>query len=111
MCGGLTTGKKDTIKLLVKKWKPDVLCLQETKFEETVMATQIWGSRWVDWVELKSCRRNRGITIFWGKRQWNHIGFPQGTYSINAMFKALQGERSQMVLYWCIWATFKLRKN
>lgn len=105
---GLNDNKKETIKSLVKKWKPDVLCLQETKIEEwsTVIATHIWGSRWIDWVELKSYGRSGGITIFWDKRQWSRIDFLRGTYSITAMFEGLQGD-----IRWCFTGVYGPSSN
>nr|XP_016443887.1 PREDICTED: uncharacterized protein LOC107769198 [Nicotiana tabacum] len=49
--------KRSTVKALMGKWKPDVLCLQETKIVDwsSSMIQQMWGNRWANWAELKAC--------------------------------------------------------
>lgn len=67
--------KRDIIKSLVRKWKVDILCLQETKLQEwnATLIHHIWGNRWAAWVELKESGTRGGIIILWDKRQWNCV--------------------------------------
>lgn len=90
--------KRSTLVSLVRKWKADILCLQETKMEviPKSLLHQIWGSRWVDWVELKTCGTSGGIIIIWDKRMWNCIDSHQGNYTITCMLESLQED-----FRWC----------
>lgn len=67
--------KRSTVKALMGKWKPDVLCLQETKIVDwsSSMIQQMWGNRWANWAELKACGTRGGIIILWDKRLWNCV--------------------------------------
>ncbi|XP_070013728.1 uncharacterized protein [Nicotiana sylvestris] len=84
--------KRSTIKALIQKWKPDILCLQETKTETcfVAIARQILGSRWVEWTELKASGKRGEVIILWDKRQWNCIDSLQGKYSISTMLEGVQ---------------------
>lgn len=57
--------KRTTTSSLIKKWKPNIVCLQETKIEEFPVSwiRQIWGNHWVEWAELKSVGNGGGIII------------------------------------------------
>lgn len=60
--------KRNTIKSLIQKWRPDILCLQETKTElfSVAIARELWGSRWVEWVELKASGTREEVLLFYG---------------------------------------------
>lgn len=46
--------KRVVVKSLLKGWKADVVCLQETKLNEMSMmiVKELWGSHWVNWIHL-----------------------------------------------------------
>lgn len=90
---GLNDNRKwDIIKSLVRDWKPNILCLQETKIEDWngILARQFWGNRWVEWAELKVSGTKGGIVTMWDKRQWSCIEIQQGTHSISSMLENTQ---------------------
>ncbi|WMV31904.1 hypothetical protein MTR67_025289 [Solanum verrucosum] len=89
---GEGSSRGSTIKLLIQKWKPDILCLQETKTEccSVAIARHIWGSRWVEWVELKASGTRGGIIILWDNRQWKCLDSYQGQHTLSAMWEGLQ---------------------
>ncbi|XP_075084718.1 uncharacterized protein LOC142167974 [Nicotiana tabacum] len=106
---GLNDGKKiSTIMSLVRKWKVDVLCLQETKLEKwsSNLIQHIRGNRWVDWVELKSYATRGGIIVLWDRRQWNCIDSYQGTYIISCMLESLHKD-----FRWCFTGVYGPHTN
>ncbi|XP_070031561.1 uncharacterized protein [Nicotiana tomentosiformis] len=86
---GLKGNRKwDIIKSLIRDWKPDILCLQETKIEDWngILARQFWGNRWVEWAELKASDTRGGIVTMWDKRHWNCIEIQHGIHSISGVY-------------------------
>lgn len=77
--------KRDIIKSLVRKWKVDILCLQETKLQEwnAVLIHHIWGNRWAAWVELKASGTRGGVIVLWDKRRWKCVDSQGGSYSLS----------------------------
>lgn len=49
--------KRVVVKSLLKEWKADVVCLQETKFSvvSREKVKEIWGCQWVKWIHLDAC--------------------------------------------------------
>jgi len=84
--------KRSTIKSLIRKWNPDVICLQETKLEEwsSLITGQLWGNRWASWAELKANGTRGGIIILWDKRNWVNISTHQGIYTVSCMLESVQ---------------------
>lgn len=78
--------------------KIDILCVQETKIEDwsVNLSRQIWGNRWVDWAEPKSCGTRGGIIILWDRRRWNCLEVHKGTFSISSILESTQEE-----FRWC----------
>ncbi|KAG5544181.1 hypothetical protein RHGRI_016809 [Rhododendron griersonianum] len=54
--------KRVIVKVLLKGWRADVVCLQETKLKEatTEVVKEIWGSWWVDWIHLNAVGASAG---------------------------------------------------
>ena len=57
--------KRDTVKNLLKDWKCEVVCFQETKLVSTNFATvkSLWGSSFVDWGALDAINTAGGILV------------------------------------------------
>ena len=54
---------------LLKGWKCDVVCLQETKLHNTssTIVKSLWGSPYVDWIVLDAIRMTGEID---GGKKW-----------------------------------------
>lgn len=85
--------KKSTIKSMIHKWRPDIVCLQETKIEDwsSQRIRQVAGNRWVEWAALNSIDRSSGIIVLWDKRQWSNRGIQQGCDTISCMLESTRG--------------------
>ena len=57
------------VRNLLKGWKCDVVCLQETKLHNTssTIVKSLWGSRYVDWIVLDAIRTTGEID---GGKKW-----------------------------------------
>ena len=53
---------------LVRKWGPNVICLQETKMELITRAVvcSLWRGQHVDWSYLGSCGASGGVNMLIG---------------------------------------------
>lgn len=83
--------KRSTLKSLINKWGADIICLQETNIEEwtSSLIRQVWGNRWISWVELKAIGTKGGILIMWDKRVWKRVDSEARIFSYLADLKAL----------------------
>lgn len=57
------------VRNLLKGWKCDVVCLQETKLHNTssTIVKSLWGSPYVDWIVLDAIRTTGEID---GGKKW-----------------------------------------
>jgi len=65
---GLNEGdKRLKVRNLLRQWKADIICLQETKldFVSNSLVRSLWGCRFVDWCYLAS----RGLRWY-----FDHVG-------------------------------------
>jgi len=55
---------------LIRQWKADIICLQETKldFISIRLVRSLWGCHFVDWCYLASRGASGGILIMWDRR-------------------------------------------
>ena len=53
------------VRNLIKNWRLDIVCLQETKLELITRAVirSLWGGQHVDWSYLGSCRASGGVLL------------------------------------------------
>lgn len=72
------------MKMLLSKWKPAVMVLQETKLEEndSSFSRQIWSNRWMDCVFLEASGTKGGNLIMWDKRSYKGELDQTGSYCI-----------------------------
>lgn len=63
-------GKRQIIKAALRRWKPNVVCLQETKmgFIDRRVVSSLGGGRWFDWEFLGAAGSSKGILVMWDKR-------------------------------------------
>ncbi|XP_070020674.1 uncharacterized protein [Nicotiana sylvestris] len=84
--------KRSIVGSLVREWRADIVCLQQTKMEDipASMLYQIWGNRWVEWAELKASGTRGGIVVMWDRRLWKCNDSHQGSFSITCFLDSLQ---------------------
>nr|XP_033508703.1 uncharacterized protein LOC117273621 [Nicotiana tomentosiformis] len=89
---GLNDGeKRRLIKTVLNEWRCDVVVLQETKIEGDIsrVARHLWGSRWVDFVNLEVIGTSGGILIMWDKRLLEGELIISGSQSISCRLTAI----------------------
>ncbi|XP_075087637.1 uncharacterized protein LOC142169644 [Nicotiana tabacum] len=89
---GLNDGeKRRLIKTVLNEWRCDVVVLQETKIEGDIsrVARHLWGSRWVDFVNLEAIGTSGGILIMWDKRLLEGELIISGSQSISCRLTAI----------------------
>ena len=64
--------KRDTVKNLLKEWKCDVVCFQETKLDSVNLAVvkSLWSSPFVDWEALDAIHTAGGVGIQGCIKKW-----------------------------------------
>ena len=83
--------KRDTVKNLLKKWKCDVVCFQETKLDCTnsLVVKSRWGSPFVDWVALDAVHTVGGVLVTWDIMVFEKIDCVVGTFSVSILLKGV----------------------
>lgn len=80
--------KRMVIKNLMRSWKADVVCFQETKVEGDIsnMVKEVWGNKWAHFAQLEASGTRGGVVIMWDKRVWDGEISSIGEYSISCCF-------------------------
>jgi exonuclease III len=83
---------------MLKIWRPDIICLQETKLEliTTAIVRSLWRCHYVDWMFLGSNRASGGILLMWDKRLVEKIEDAVGLYSVFCKFKNVADQKVWM---------------
>ena len=82
---GLNDPKKRlVVRNLLREWKCDVVCLQETKMArmDRQMVCSLWSCPYVDWVALEADQTASGVLIMWDKRVLEKMEVMVGTFSV-----------------------------
>jgi exonuclease III len=87
-------GKKLTISNLLRNWKPDLVCLQETKMEWIFasIVLGLWGGSFTGWTVLPPSRASNGILLMWDKRAVECTEEAVGTFSISCKFERVMDQ-------------------
>ena len=58
------------VRNLLREWKCDVVCLQETKLAsmDSQLVSSLWSCPYVDWVTLDADQIAGGILMMWDRR-------------------------------------------
>ena len=77
--------KRLQIKNLIRMWRADIICMQETKMELITrgFVRSLWGCHYVDWVYLGSLGASRGILVIWDRRVVEKLEEAVGHYSVS----------------------------
>ena len=83
--------KQEVVKNMLRNWKGDVVCLQETKLATVDLVTirSIWGNMYVGWEVLNAVNSAGGILLMWNKRVLEKLDCYIGTSSVSYQWKSL----------------------
>lgn len=81
--------KRLRIKALLRLWKGDVVCFQETKrrFIDRKFVRGLWGCSYVGWTYLASSGASGGVLLMWDKRVIESIEECVGEFLVATLFK------------------------
>jgi hypothetical protein len=81
--------KRLKISNLLRDWKVDIICLQETKVHgmSRSIVRSLWSCNRVDWCCLDSCGASGGILIMWDKRVVEKVDVCLGEYTLAVSFR------------------------
>lgn len=89
---GLNEGVKQLRVInLLRQWKANIICLQETKLEIIFnnLVRSLWGCPFVDWCYLASCSAFGGMLIMWDKRIVEKIDVFVGEFVLACSFRSV----------------------
>ena len=83
--------KRDVVRNLLKEWKCDAICLQETKQDNTIstIVKSLWGSTYVDWIVLDAIHTARDVLLMWDKRIFEKVECVVGSFSVSVLLKGV----------------------
>ena len=81
--------KRLQVRNLLRSWKVDIVCLQETKLEWITrgMVRSICSCPFVDWLYLGSVGASGGILLMWDRRVVENVEEAVGHFSVSCKFK------------------------
>ena len=81
--------KRLQVRNLIRKWKADIVCLQETKLEliNRGVIFSLWGGHHVDWLYLGSMGASGGVLLMWDNRVVEKLEEAVGRFSVSCKFK------------------------
>jgi hypothetical protein len=82
---GLNQGSKQLkIRNLLRQWKADIICLQETKLEliSNSIVGSLWGCQFIDWCYLPYSGASNGILLMWDWRVMEKFEVYVGEYVV-----------------------------
>ena len=83
--------KREVCKNLLKDWRCDVVCLQETKLasSNSALVRSLWGSPFVDWAVLDAVQTSGGVLLIWDKRVVEKIDVSVGQFSVSVLLRGV----------------------
>jgi hypothetical protein len=94
---GLNEGdKRLKVRNLIRQWKTDIICLQETKhdFISNSLVRSLWGCHFVDWCYLASHGASGGILIMWDRRIVEKMDVYVGEFVVACSFRSVADDFS-----------------
>jgi hypothetical protein len=83
--------KREVVKHLLREWRCDIVCLQETKLVciDLRMVRSLWGNQHVDWVALDATNTAGGILLMWDTRVMQKVDVMVGLFSVSCYWHGL----------------------
>ena len=83
--------KRVVVKNLLREWKCDIVCLQESKLDSTnsILVKNLRGSPFVDWGALDALHTTGGIILMWDRRVFEKIDLVVGSFSVLVLLKGV----------------------
>ena len=83
--------KRSVVKNLLRDWKCDVVCLQETKLSaiDLGVVRSLWSNPYVDWVALNAVNTAGGVLLMWDKRVLDVMDSIVGSFSVSCCWKGI----------------------
>ena len=81
--------KRLWVRNLIRKWKANIVCLQETKLEliNKGVICSLWGGQHVDWLYLCSMGASGGVLLMWDNRVVDKVEEAVGHFFVSCKFK------------------------
>ena len=100
--------KRLRIRNLLKVWKADIVCLQETKLELITrpIVKSLWSCHHVDWLFLGSMGASRGILLMWDRRVVEKLDEAVGHFSVSCKFRKVTNQQE-----WAFSGVYGLNAN
>ncbi|KAF5469057.1 hypothetical protein F2P56_013157 [Juglans regia] len=89
VCGLNEVEKHLRIQHLLREWKVDIVCLQETKLKLIIrkIVRSIWSSNYVDWVYLPASGASGGVVVMWDRLVVEKVDNQIGRYMVACSFR------------------------
>ena len=83
--------KRLVYKNLLKEWKCDIVCLQETKVASinATFVRSLWGSPFFDWVALDAVQTSGGVLLVWDKRVFEKLDVIVRQFSVSVLLRGV----------------------
>ena len=85
--------KRLVVRNLLREWKCDIICLQETKLDgmDSQMVCSLWSCLYVDWAVLDADQMAGGVLIMWDRRVLEKLEVLVGLFSMSVQWKRVEG--------------------
>ena len=83
--------KREVCKNLLKEWKSDIVCFQETKVSSTDVAfvRSLWGGPFIDWAVLDAMQTSREVLLVWDKRVFEKLDVIVGQFFVSVLLRGV----------------------
>jgi hypothetical protein len=81
--------KRLRVRRLLRQWKVDIVCLQETKLERIMhgLVRSLWGCPYLEWSYVASIGASGGILLLWDRRVVSKVDVCQGNFVAACSFR------------------------
>uniref|UniRef100_A0A2N9J7V4 Endonuclease/exonuclease/phosphatase domain-containing protein n=1 Tax=Fagus sylvatica TaxID=28930 RepID=A0A2N9J7V4_FAGSY len=83
--------KREIVKKLLRDWRCDVVCLQETKLDQIDLrlVRSLWSNQFVGWEAVNAVNIAGSILLMWDKMVFDKIDSHLSTFSVSCTWKGV----------------------